>query len=388
MTPNTHNIFISYASPDRSRVLPFYHYLQEQGFNVWIDCQDLKPGQNWDFEIKRALDKADFVLMFISENSVDRRGYVQRELKLAFDKLEEKLVDDIYLIPVLLDDNVSIPTQLQGIHCIKASIYNFKSRIVDALNYQLGHINGEQKETQEKEGITWDKHSIHESWDGLPGYEVELEYFEFHSELYPNINEISDYIKGQLLSALLNHRKEKLSQIPSRFNYGQNKFLRTSYYIAHCGEPTILGKVISITYNIDWYGAGAVHPNYDYKTYNFLLEPLFLIDSLREMLKEPKASFFKIQQEVRKTLYQVRSDPQNENSRLDPGWVDKGTSKWEDFPAFKFIKEGVIILFPPYRIGPFSAGSFSTPVPFEILAPLMRDEFVSGMQLHEFVNDR
>jgi hypothetical protein len=40
----------------------------------------------------------------VSKNSVDRRGYIQKELRLALEKYREKLVDDIFLIPVMLDD--------------------------------------------------------------------------------------------------------------------------------------------------------------------------------------------------------------------------------------------------------------------------------------------
>src|SRR5689334_22163217 len=115
------SIFISYASPDHERVLPFFEWLEKHGFNVWMDIRRLKPGQNWDFEINRALEKATFVLLFISKLSFDRRGYVQRELKLALDKREEKLIDDIYIIPVLLDDDVRIPDQVRDVQCIRAS---------------------------------------------------------------------------------------------------------------------------------------------------------------------------------------------------------------------------------------------------------------------------
>lgn len=90
MTESDSSIFISYANADQSRVTPFCDYLVNQGFNVWIDCRCLKPGQNWEFEIRREIDKAAFVLIFVSQNSFDRRGNVQRELKLAIDKLNEK----------------------------------------------------------------------------------------------------------------------------------------------------------------------------------------------------------------------------------------------------------------------------------------------------------
>ena len=94
-------------SPDKEKVLPYFDWLEKQGFNIWIDYRRLKPGQNWDFEIKLALDKATIVLMFISKLSYDRRGYLQRELKLALDKLSEKLIDDIYIIHLVCNLNAS-----------------------------------------------------------------------------------------------------------------------------------------------------------------------------------------------------------------------------------------------------------------------------------------
>ena len=62
MTEDSSSIFISYASPDRERVLEYFDWLKKNGFNVWMDCRSIKAGQNWDFEIKRGLDKATFIL--------------------------------------------------------------------------------------------------------------------------------------------------------------------------------------------------------------------------------------------------------------------------------------------------------------------------------------
>jgi hypothetical protein len=134
------SIFFSYVRPDQVRVLPFFDYLQTQGFDVWMDCRKLKPGQNWEYEIKRALDQATFVIVFVSQNSYDKRGYVQRELKLALDKHTERLVDDIYIIPVLLDDEVQMPEQFRKFQSITASELDSNERIVDALNHQLTRL--------------------------------------------------------------------------------------------------------------------------------------------------------------------------------------------------------------------------------------------------------
>ena len=83
------SIFLSYASPDRDRVMQYADGLESHGFNVWIDYNRLKAGQHWDFEIRRELDKAAIIVVFISNNSVIRRDYVQCEIKLALDKAEE-----------------------------------------------------------------------------------------------------------------------------------------------------------------------------------------------------------------------------------------------------------------------------------------------------------
>ena len=348
-----------------------------------MDCRSLRPGQNWDFEIKRALDKATFVLFFLSNNSFDRRGYIQRELKLALDKANEKLVDDIYLIPILLDDNVPIPDLLKGVQHISAASADCNERIVDALNHQLGRLGSERIAAQEEGGITWRKRKISESWDGLPGYEVELEYFEFQSNEYANISQISDYIKGRLLSSLFDHRAAKLSLDPRSFNYGQTRFLRTDSYDAHCSEPTIIGKVMSIQYTVDWYGAGAAHPNHHFETYNFLLDPLVLIKELSDMFKDVDEAFRVIQEHARSQLYEVRvgDDPEDEENKLPRHLIDDGTSKWEHFQSFKFSKDNLDLLFAPYQVAAYACGPQFASLPFSVLAPFMRPEFVSAMYL-------
>jgi hypothetical protein len=74
MPDDAQTVFLSYASPDRDRVGPYADALESHGFNVWVDYKRLKAGQNWNFEIRRELEKAAVIVVFISNNSVDRRG--------------------------------------------------------------------------------------------------------------------------------------------------------------------------------------------------------------------------------------------------------------------------------------------------------------------------
>ena len=381
MTENSHSIFISYASPDRERVLPYFSWLEKQEFNVWIDCRRLRAGQNWDFEIKRALDKATFVLMFVSNLSYDRRGYLQRELKFALDKLSEKLIDDIYIIPVLLDDDVLIPEQLKGIHCIAASDSQCREQIADALQHQLERLGIEQKEIQEKEEVYWTSEIKREEFDGIPGYEVELQFLTFRSDKYLNLSEIGECIKGDFLRALFQHREEKLSPMPDSFNYGQDKFQRTNTYEAHCDEPIIVEKIISIQYSIDWYGAGAAHPNYHFQTYSFLLEPLILIESLESIFNDSDVGFKSIQTEVRKQLCAIRLNDGDsyEDVELPPETINDGTKEWSDFSSFVFQPDGIEFLFAPYQVAAYALGSHSAKVPYESIVKMMKKEYISNL---------
>src|SRR5262249_18022279 len=97
-------IFLCHASEDKPQVEEVYHRLRALGWQPWMDKMDLLPGQRWQQEIPRALRASDFILIFFSRNSVAKRGYVQREFKLALDTLQEIRGALIHTIPIRLDD--------------------------------------------------------------------------------------------------------------------------------------------------------------------------------------------------------------------------------------------------------------------------------------------
>lgn len=97
-------IFLSYAREDQDRVLDLYRKLKEDGYDAWIDGDKLLPGQDWDLEIKNAIKSSDVVILCLTKISVNKRGYVQREMKQALDLFQEKLEGDIFIIPARLDE--------------------------------------------------------------------------------------------------------------------------------------------------------------------------------------------------------------------------------------------------------------------------------------------
>ena len=100
----TAQIFLSYAREDEEKVEELYQKLSDAGFKPWMDKKDILPGEQWKSRIPQAIRRSDFFLVCLSANSVSKRGWVQREMKQALDLWQEKLEDDIYLIPVRLED--------------------------------------------------------------------------------------------------------------------------------------------------------------------------------------------------------------------------------------------------------------------------------------------
>lgn len=96
-------LFLSYARNDHDKVEKLYQDLTDVGFKPWMDTKDILPGEEWRKALNKAISKAHFFLACLSNNSVNKRGVIQDEIKAALETWRQKLEDDIYLIPVRLE---------------------------------------------------------------------------------------------------------------------------------------------------------------------------------------------------------------------------------------------------------------------------------------------
>lgn len=109
-------VFLCHATQDKPIVRDLYRRLAaESWIDPWLDEEKLLPGQDWEYEIEKALDETDAVCICISSNSVSKEGYVQRELRFAMDIALEKPEGMIYILPVRLDD-CQPPRKLRTYH--------------------------------------------------------------------------------------------------------------------------------------------------------------------------------------------------------------------------------------------------------------------------------
>jgi CheY-like chemotaxis protein len=118
MTKNDKKVFISYAREDYTEAFNLYSSLKENGIDVWLDTEDLLPGSKWEYEIRTAIKKSSFFIAIISKNSTNKKGYVQKELRMGLDILHEFPESQIYLIPVRLDDTLPISPILQELNWV------------------------------------------------------------------------------------------------------------------------------------------------------------------------------------------------------------------------------------------------------------------------------
>jgi len=103
-------VFISYCREDLIFAEKLYSDLSKSGITLWMDNKNILAGQNWKNSIRKAIKESSFFLALLSSNSVSKRGYVQKELKIALDIFKEFPENDIFIIPIRLD-NVTIDNE-------------------------------------------------------------------------------------------------------------------------------------------------------------------------------------------------------------------------------------------------------------------------------------
>jgi hypothetical protein len=106
-------VFLSHASEDKDRVRWLAARLREDGFDPWLDQERLLPGHRWEAEIVDALRQCDAAIVCLSAKSVEKVGYVQKELRRVIDVAEQQPEGRVFLIPLRLED-CRIPPSLTG----------------------------------------------------------------------------------------------------------------------------------------------------------------------------------------------------------------------------------------------------------------------------------
>jgi hypothetical protein len=106
-------VFLCHGSEDKPAVRKLYHQLLAFGVEPWLDEESLLPGQDWKYEITKAVRESNIVIVCLSRTSVGKSGFVQKEIKYALDVADEKPEGSIFLIPARLEE-CPLPDRLSG----------------------------------------------------------------------------------------------------------------------------------------------------------------------------------------------------------------------------------------------------------------------------------
>ncbi len=133
-------LFLSYAREDRERVEKIYKKLLQNNFSPWMDTKNILPGELWENSIENAIKNSDFFILCLSNNSI-KRGMIQKEIQIAFDIWSGMFENDIYFIPIRLEE-CKIPERISKFQFIDLfSIENSFYKVIEAINEGIKRRN-------------------------------------------------------------------------------------------------------------------------------------------------------------------------------------------------------------------------------------------------------
>jgi hypothetical protein len=101
---NEPRVFIAYVEEDLRYAKRLYRAFEKSGFRPWLDKKKLMPGQNWPRAIETAIQTSDFFVACFSRRASSKRGSFHSELRYALFCAARVPLDEIFLIPLRLDD--------------------------------------------------------------------------------------------------------------------------------------------------------------------------------------------------------------------------------------------------------------------------------------------
>lgn len=187
-------IFLSYAREDRELVEGLYDQLAGGGLKPWMDTRDILPGEAWQSSVQTAIRSSSLFLVCLSQKAVDRRGYVQREIRHALDLWREMLESDLYVIPVKLEE-CPVPEPLAAFQSVDLFQEDGEERLWGAIRAVLESIGVSSEQFAKTSSALGGTGSVEEA---IPHGLVLRQVLEGHSDV---ITRMAWSPKGDILAS-------------------------------------------------------------------------------------------------------------------------------------------------------------------------------------------
>lgn len=361
-------VFISYAKEDLIFAEKLYDFLENYAFKPWLDKRKLLPGQLWKLEIQKALKDANYVILLLSEISVQKRGYVQREFKYALEYFEEKLEDDIYLIPIKIN-KCEVPESLSKFQWIEFKDTETFDQILQSLKIQQEkYLSYERKKIGCNEKYEIEEFTNEEKINGifLMG-KITSAKINFKDTTNNSLIEINNIINGKISEYIVNSRRIIFDHtfenaiVPEFNNWRFDTSISSNFTNS---------KIASLIQNFYEYTGGA-HGNYGVVGLNFYLNPTIKIELQSLFEYEDHENVLKFisnycLEDICKNHIEDESEIEKYKTNNESSFFENSLdSNWENFENFLISKKSIDIIFNQYQILPYSFGAPFVSIPIE-----------------------
>jgi hypothetical protein len=376
-------VFISYATEDFDYAERLYDFLTENGFDPWMDKKKLLTGQIFDFYIQNELRNAHFLILLLSDVSVSKRGYIQKEFKQALKYCEEKLVDDIYLIPLKIN-SCDVPNELTKFQWIEFEAKDAFKSILQSLMWQRDKFIQYENQRQARLFNLAYKEEIVKAELGnhIPKQTYEIHYPQFTKTDFESAKELNTIIHNDVVTQILYCRDQYFNSL--QYADPNDEWNKSDSTLYGNYNFTILNKnFISYISSSSTYNTGAAHGNFGSHGHNFLLNPLrnfefeslfenysvaltILCDLVHEQIMIEAKEQFGITDS--KEFYYAEV-----NGRL--------SNKEDNFKNYYFTENSIGFIYNPYHLVAWVYGSQQPEISFDKLL----FAFPKEKKLHEFI---
>jgi hypothetical protein len=132
-TPRRLKVFLCHAVDDKPSIRRMHAWLLSEGYDPWMDEESLIGGDVWAVAIREALKSADIAIVCLSDQSVTKTGFVQKEIAIALDLAEYRPEGQPYVVPIRLEP-CRIPDRLARWHAIDLTKTNGWQKLLQTLD--------------------------------------------------------------------------------------------------------------------------------------------------------------------------------------------------------------------------------------------------------------
>lgn len=133
-------VFLCHSSKDKPKIRDLYNSLKLEGIEPWLDEKQILPGQDWQFEITKAVRNSDIVIVCLSQEAINKKGYLHKEIRYALDVADEQPEGIIFIIPLKLEE-CDVPERLRRWQWVNMFEEDGYTRLICALKLRSSKLS-------------------------------------------------------------------------------------------------------------------------------------------------------------------------------------------------------------------------------------------------------